>query len=317
MLRSVTKDSPFRILSFTDQHICDVGECSRWTLHLMEETIRAESPDLLVFVGDNVTGGENRERARDFAARLHALGIPWCPILGNHEGDNPASIGRVEMMNIFRTSPLCLLPPHGALREEGVGAYCVPILRADGSTCHKLLFFDCGLYLTAAQKEAWGLPSRAREEQPISQEQLLWYRARVREDDCPSTVFCHVPLPAYAIACEEGALLAGKRRERVCCSACPDGLFDAMCEEGKSVAMVAGHDHINDFDILYRGIRLIYNRMSGFDSYNAISKKVESRLLQGATLYTIDVDGNFSRDDILYEDRYPQYMEDIYRVIRK
>ena len=90
-----------------------------------------------------------------------------------------------------------------------------------------------------------------------------------------------------------------------------------MCEEGKTVAVVAGHDHINDSRTLYRGVVCMYNRMSGLSSYNLISKKLGSTLLQGCSVYFVDAAGAMTFGDILYEERYPQYHDDIYRVIRK
>lgn len=57
--------------------------------------------------------------------------------------------------------------------------------------------------------------------------------------------------------------------------------------------------------------------MSGMSSYNVISKKLADRLLQGCAVYTIDAAGQVSYGDILYEDRYPQYHDEIYAVIRK
>lgn len=69
--------------------------------------------------------------------------------------------------------------------------------------------------------------------------------------------------------------------------------------------------------ILYQGVVMVYNRMSGMSSYNAISKKVSEKLLQGCTVYWIDEEGHLTFDDILYEDRYPQYRDEMYRVIRK
>jgi hypothetical protein len=57
--------------------------------------------------------------------------------------------------------------------------------------------------------------------------------------------------------------------------------------------------------------------MSGMSSYNAISKKVADKLMQGASIYYIDDEGSVTFDEVVYEDRYPQYHDEIYRVIRK
>jgi len=85
---------------------------------------------------------------------------------------------------------------------------------------------------------------------------------------------------------------------------------------GKTVAFVAGHDHINSAHYMYRGVRLIYNRMSGLSSYNVVSKRLSDKLMQGCSAYCIHHDGRVTFDEIIYEDRYPQYHDEIYAVIR-
>ena len=74
---------------------------------------------------------------------------------------------------------------------------------------------------------------------------------------------------------------------------------------------------LNDFRVLYKGVQLIYNRMSGMSSYNALTKKVNDTLVQGCFMYYIHEDGQLGFEDILYKDRFPQYYDDMYRVVRK
>ena len=118
-------------------------------------------------------------------------------------------------------------------------------------------------------------------------------------------------------AYEKGERVAGINYEGTGGSPYNSGMFDAMLEEGKTKIFVVGHDHVNDSKVLYKGILLMYNRMSGMSSYNTISKKVADKLMQGATIYYIDAEGQVTFDDVIYEDRYPQYHDEIYSVIRK
>ena len=48
-----------------------------------------------------------------------------------------------------------------------------------------------------------------------------------------------------------------------------------------------------------------------------ISKGLSDKLLQGCTVYYVDAEGKLTLDDIYYEERYPQYHNEIYSVIRK
>ena len=149
MIRKITSDRPFKILGFTDTHIDDWAERLEVTMKLMVETIQAEQPDLVVFVGDNVTGGDNRVRADRFQKTLTELGVPWAPVLGNHEGDNPMSMLRGEMIDCFRKSPLCLVPEKKATLADGTEVYgetnyVLELKNEADEVVHKLIFIDCG-----------------------------------------------------------------------------------------------------------------------------------------------------------------------------
>lgn len=323
MLRKITPGRPFKMLGFTDLHLDDFEACFAMTLKLMEETIRTEKPDLVVFAGDNVTGGDNRARAEMFQRTMTELKTPWAPILGNHEGDNPLSLSRREMIEIFRKSPFCMVPEMRARLSDGSGVfgetnYVLLLENEQGAVVHKLIFLDSGTDMTQEECKRRGIDAGPKSVDGCLQEsQIAWYREQVHSDDCPSTVFLHIPLPEFREAAEKGTPLYGANHEKVSCSPWNSGLFDAVCEEGKTVAVVAGHDHINDSRTLYRGVVCMYNRMSGLSSYNLISKKLGSTLLQGCSVYFVDAAGAMTFGDILYEERYPQYHDDIYRVIRK
>ena len=310
MIRKITRERPLKILGFTDTHLDENEACCRLTLELLQKTVKMEQPDLLVFVGDNVTAGYNEGRARAFTELMTELGIPWCPILGNHEGDNPYSIKRDEMARIFRQSPYCMVPeermalPDGSV-VFGDTTYTVPLYNEAGEICHRLIFLDCG---TDVSEDVYICPKK---------NQVVWYREQVRRDTCPSMVFCHIPLPEFKEAYEKGQLLFGDNRERVSCAEGSSSMFEAILEERKTVAYIVGHDHVNDSRIQYKGVYLNYNRMSGISSYNALSKRVSDTILQGCSIYYIDAEGRVSYDDVFYEERYPQYRDRIYAIIRR
>ena len=322
MIRRPDKHTPLKVLGFTDTHIDDYPGCARVTIKLLEETIRSENPDLVVFVGDNVTGGDNLERAREFARLMTRLNVSWAPTLGNHEGDNPASVSRAEMLNIFRESPCCLVPDSAAMLSDGspvwgVGNYSLPIYNAEGVMCHRLIFLDSGSDMTREDMIRFGWGDREKPfDDYLKPSQVAWYSELVRQATCPSTVFCHIPIPEFKTALEEGELIYGCNLENVCCSPHNSGMFEAMIEAGKTVAFVSGHDHINSAHYMYRDIRLIYNRMSGMSSYTAVSTRHSDKLMQGCSVYYIHSDGHMTFDEIVYEDRYPQYRDEIYDVIR-
>jgi predicted MPP superfamily phosphohydrolase len=200
MLRRITKDRPFKIVGFTDTHIDDYAERLEVTMKLMVETIKAEQPDLVLFLGDNVTGGDNRARAERFQRTLTELQVPWAPVLGNHEGDNPMSVLRGEMIEIFRKSPYCMVPKDKAVLEDGTEVfgetnYTLLLQNEVGEVVHKLIFLDCGPDTTPEELLKYGIVTDKKNPDGFLKEsQIAWYRDQVKRDTWPSMVFCHIPL---------------------------------------------------------------------------------------------------------------------------
>lgn len=323
MIRPITSNRPLKILSFTDLHLDHVVERCHLAIRLLQETVRTEKPDLILFLGDTVTCHNDEELAREFAAVMAKLQVPWCPILGNHEGDSDGQLSRNEMANILCYAPYCQMPENMPTLSDGSSVwgctnYAIPLLDAEGRVYFKLIFLDGGSELSDEDLESNGLIRTKKYEYDfLKDSQIAWYREEMKKDDCPSMVFCHIPLPEFQEAWEHGQLLSGNKLENICCSCKNNGMFDAMREEGKTIAYITGHNHINDFRVLYKGIQLIFNRMSGFSSYNVVSTKRGKKLLQGCSVYYVDADGNVTYDDIIYHDRYPQEREMMYRVIQK
>ena len=321
MIRQITPERPLKILGFTDTHIGDLNESNRWTLRLIRETILAEQPDLIVFVGDNATGSE--ETINVFTACMTELSIPWCPIFGNHEGEHTQDTNRKRTAELFRQSPNCLLPKTEITTADGHSLFghtnhAVPLYNHKGEVCHKLIFLDGGNEMSPEDKKRLGMEKTPRFcYDYLKEEQIRWYREEMQRDNCISMVFCHIPLPEFRDAIAETEPIFGAVHEGICSPIYNSGMFRAMLEENKTVAYIAGHDHVNDFHILHHGIRLMYNRASGLSAYNTVSQKVSDRAMLGCTVYTVDVNGHVTFHDLLYEELFPQYRDTIYRVMRK
>lgn len=323
MLRKIGSERPFKILSFTDTHLDDYEDRLKVTLMILKETVLSEKPDLVMFVGDNVTGGFNRSRARLFRKTMTGLGYPWAFVLGNHEGDNPKSMSRYDMTEEFKKSPLCLLPKKRPCLKNGTSVYgdtnfYLDLQKENGEVCFRIYFMDCNTDMPKEEMEANGLEFKGKTvDNCLKNSQIQWYLEQVSGDTYPSMMLCHIPLPEYKTAIEAGNTIVGVNYEGVSSSPINSGMFDAIKKSGKTKYFIAGHDHVNVSRNMYEGIQLIYNRMSGFSSYNAISKKVSDKLMQGCSLYYVNEKGEVSFDEIIYEDRYPRYHDLIYSVIRK
>ena len=83
---------------------------------------------------------------------------------------------------------------------------------------------------------------------------------------------------------DEDAPFVGTRKERPCVPALNSGLFTAMKECGDVRATFVGHDHSNDYAVLWHGILLAYGRFSGGNT-------VYNDLPNGARLIELHEDG--------------------------
>ena len=305
-------DEDFKVLGFTDTHLDHNREKGTVTLEYVIRNIVNEKPDLVVFVGDNVTSSFNARRAKQLCRVMEDLGVYWTCVLGNHEGDNPWSISRKKMVRLFSSYPHCLIEAdekHTGDGEPvwGVGNHILNLADAEGRVTRSLIFLDGGNEMTEADREEFAAEIEAgngRGDDYVKESQIRWVRenvAAIREqsasEDAPpvrSTVFVHIPLPEFKLAYEEltgehevspeniplynepnengDMILTGQRRETVCCSGHNGGLFDALLDLGSVDLVVCGHDHINDFVLRYRGVTLAYNVPSGYSSYNLLTK---------------------------------------------
>ncbi|HOB63632.1 MAG TPA: metallophosphoesterase [Clostridia bacterium] len=320
-------DKPFKILAFTDTHFDTYKKKGSFTVKYMLENIYMEKPDLVVFVGDVVTSATNRARAKQLAEVMEKLGVYWAAVLGNHEGDNIRSISRKEFVELYASYPHCLISAEekftsGGEKVWGNGNTQIDILAADGSIAQTLFFIDSGNEISDEDAKAFGVEKGSYDY--VKPSQIKWYSERVATlpEGTRSTMFLHIPFPEYADALNDvprkvdgtfdyGAVsengtkaLFGGALEGVASPKYNSGLFDAILEGGSTKTVVCGHDHINDFRIVYKGVTLCYNRASGYSSYNAYSKNKARELGQGATVYTVNADGSIEFTDILNRERF-------------
>ena len=82
----------------------------------------------------------------------------------------------------------------------------------------------------------------------------------------------------------------------VYCGIGEDNLFETMLELGSTQSVYFGHDHLNNFSLLYNGgsgdkyIRLTYGMSIDYLAYFGIVKKTAQR---GGTVIEVEPDGSF------------------------
>jgi hypothetical protein len=72
-----------------------------------------------------------------------------------------------------------------------------------------------------------------------------------------------------------------------------------MVELGSTKAIFCGHDHLNDFSVTYKGIRLTYGKSIDYLAYYNIKN---SHWQRGGTVIEIAPDSSFTIDQVVLAD---------------
>ena len=280
----------FVVMNLTDLHIGDYYYDTPFALREFEAIRRMAElyqPDLITISGDTFWTESAVYTAHWVSEFMDSLEIPWAPIFGNHDDDGNCDLN--YLADVMMDSEYCLF--RKGAPELGVGNYVINICQeADGKqeVMHSILMMDS-------------------HDASIWENQIDWYKwatAGVNEingSPVESTVIFHIPIAQYVYAYEEawdeengcwkeGYDAFGLKKEIQCPEMdengepIDNGFFAAMKEIGTTKNTLCGHDHINDYSIVYDGIRLTYSKRLGISGAYDVDN-------MGATLITINDEG--------------------------
>ena len=254
------KDSTFHIVQFTDIHwnnsrpdlMLPVRKC-------MECVLDAEHPDLVILTGDIFTGTPNRAVVDSVLAPIIGRKLQWAVTFGNH--DDEQDMTREQLYEYLSTLPGNLTSTVKGI--SGVTNYILPVTGNGSDRIASAIYvFDSHAYSAAEATKGYDW---------IKRDQIRWYESCSRSltqanggKPLPALAFFHIPLPEYNYAAQdEKSLLIGTRKEKSCAPVVNSGLFTALLDVGDVMATFVGHDHVNDYLTLYKGIVLGYGRFTG------------------------------------------------------
>lgn len=301
-----TEEGNFRLLQLTDIHIGG-GLLSikndGLAINAVDKVVQAADPDFIVVTGDIAypvpfqSGTlNNKVEAQIFVDLMDALGVPWALTYGNHDTESYSLYDREYLTEFYSEVELCLM----SRKNEnifGYGNQIITLHNSDGAVNTALVLLDSNDYV-----EGVGI----NEYDNIHDDQVAWYKDKIKEISAgrnelvPSLMFFHIPTEEFKEAAElyesgsqDVTYNQGYLREKVSCSDHESGIFEAVLELGSTKGIFVGHDHINNLDVTYKGVRLVYGLSIDYLAYAwfGIIKKTEQR---GGTIIDIAEDASFT-----------------------
>lgn len=270
------KDGEFKIVQFTDVHFKSNNPASVVALKRMNEVLDTEKPDLVIYTGDIVYAAPADSALMTVLDCVVSRNIPFVITFGNHDDELDKS--RSELYDIARKMPYNCMPDRGDACSPD---YVLPIKCRDGKQNAALLYcLDSHSYSKLEGVKGYGWFTN--EQVAWFKNQSLQYTASNGGKPFPALAFFHIPLPEYLqAACDEHACLIGTRMEKVCSPELNTGMFTAMREAGDVMATFVGHDHDNDYAVMWHGILLAYGRFTGGNTeYNHLPNGARVILLK-------------------------------------
>ncbi len=323
-----TTDDHFKVVQLTDVHIgggfLSIKKDSM-AINAVAAMITAEKPDLVVITGDiaypvpfQAGTFNNKTSAELFAQLMEKLGVYWVPVFGNHDTEAYSYYSREKISEFYSQEKFshCLFQA-GPEDVDGYGNSIINVKNTKGEITQSLVMLDSHSYV---DNDYFGIMWKY---DTIHESQVKWYEDSLNKikaennDVMPkSLAFFHIAIPEYKTAWDEYRAndfndtenvkyiygKAGEKDYSVYTSEYNYGFFDKVKEFGSTQGMFCGHDHLNNFSIDYKGVRLTYGYSIDYLAYTGIMK---FGLQRGCTVIDIAPDGSFeSHLENYYQDKY-------------
>ena len=293
------KDGKFRIMQISDMQ--DFFPMKTITKNVIKKALDTYPVDLIVLTGDNISSTSVVKpyaalAINEFMSIYEKYGIPVVMVYGNHD-DERTTADKAFQMSVYERYK-CFIGCAGEdFGESNLGTYYVPIYSSTDKNkmVNNIWMIDSGTYNEENDLGGYGC---------VTKKQIEWYKStsekleRENGRKIPSLMFQHIVVPEIWDALDEhdeqveGSVghsgkfytlpegAKGTLGETPCPPNYTNGQFDAVLERGDVMAMFFGHDHVNTYEVSYKGVDLCNTPGVGFRSYNSID--------EGVRLITLD-----------------------------
>lgn len=300
----------FKVMTATDFHLDPGGETlNNKTIGKFIDAINTLKPDLVILTGDVIESDCQQIDAVQFSLMMEKTGVHWAYAFGNHETREEKGFFKYLMYKGLSYCPHCL-NTFGDSSLFGYGNFAINIKKDEKALLKSLFIFDSGRDTQEAVMKEFNLPEELNGYDFIKPTQIQWYLNEVKRNEkrygeTKSICYMHIPVPEYAEVFDgneqdgftpsgKAEILYGTQFEGVGSARYNSGLFEAGIKDGNLQAMFSGHDHVNDFCAIYKGVYLVYTQCGGYNTYSMIDKQGwdEKDCHFGVTLTTLNADGS-------------------------
>lgn len=307
----------FRILQLTDTQIIDPGQ-SRYPerigdttpltdenlyydcFYYIEEAVKQAQPDLIIMTGDNVYGefDDNGTSLQKLVAFMEYLEIPWAPVWGNH--DNESTKGVTWQCQQFDEAEHCLFK-----RGDTIGNSNYSIGVVQGNKLIKVLYMldtnGCENGKSYSYMLSFG---KYNQDEKIIAAATIGRNTMDWIDETSNNITAalgytpskfaafHIPIDEFKMAVKSigysesdnftisdpTGVNFGDKRDNIASINAPG--FWALMKGHNFDGIFVGHEHCNNFSIVYQGVRLTFGTKSSTYDKN-------ERDMLGGTLITV------------------------------
>ena len=233
----------FRIIQLTDIHWGIEMDYESEVKHLQQIIDHANNPDLIVITGDSFLFA-NKDIVDRFIEFFDSTNIPWTFTHGNH--DLQGNYDYYYINEKIAQAKNSLFVDYKDDNLSGLTNFYIN-LNKDGNTLYRLYIIDSGCYHAQGLKYGYGI---IEEDQLEHIKKIHYYK----NDNAKSIMFFHIPVMEYDDAYNDyqidNTIGFGEMKEHSCPGYINSGAYNTFKEIG-AIATFCGHDHINDFSILY------------------------------------------------------------------
>lgn len=278
------KDGKFKIVQFTDVHFKYKNPASDIALERINQVLDEEQPDFVIFTGDVVYSASADKGMLQVLEQVSKRKLPFVVTFGNH--DNEQGMTREQLYDIIRQVPGNLMPDRGSALSPD---YVLTVKASSDAKKDAAVLYCMDSHSYSPLKDVKGYAWLTFDQINWYRQQSAAYTAQNGGQPLPALAFFHIPLPEYnEAASDENAILRGTRMEEACAPKLNTGMFAAMKESGDVMGMFVGHDHDNDYAVMWKGILLAYGRFTGGNTeYNHLPNGARIIVLdEGARTFT-------------------------------